>query len=101
MDELEEKAETVLVSRTPTDSTAEPSDRCSVDGCLNPAVVICEVKVVHMQLNADHETHRLALCHTHEKGFSALQWQWSRTPDAASSRLNLDAVFALDATEES
>ncbi len=101
MDELEERAETVLVSKTPVAAPAQqPSPRCAVDGCLHPSAVMCEVRLTHMELNPDRETHRLPLCDRHVKGFAALKWQWRRTPDAASSRLKLDGVFAPDAVED-
>lgn len=100
MDELEEKAQTVLVGRAPIAASAQgPTDMCSVDGCLHQAAVICEVKVANMQLNPDNETHVVRLCLSHEKGFQTLKWEWRRTPDATSARLKLDGVFALDATE--
>lgn len=99
MDELEEKAETVLVNRTTLSETAQ-GVRCAVDGCLHRATVACDVRLTHMQLNPDRETHRVHLCPTHEQAFPTLKWQWRRTPDAASSRLTLDGVFALDEEED-
>jgi hypothetical protein len=101
MEELEEKAQTVLVSRTPIPESAQgPTVMCAVDGCLHHAAVTCEVRLTHMHLNPDKETHRVPLCPTHEKGFQSLKWQWRRTPDAASARLKLDGVFALDEIED-
>jgi len=101
MDELEEKAETILVGRTPIrESAQQPAATCAVDGCLRQATVTCEVRLTHMQLNPDRETHRLTLCRTHEQAFPTLKWQWRRTPDAGSSRLTLDGVFALDEEED-
>lgn len=101
MDELEEKAQTVLVGRTPIPESAQgPTALCAVDGCLHQASVTCDVTVKNWHLNPDNQMHRINLCDTHEKGFSALKWQWRRTPDAASSRLKLDGVFALDEVED-
>jgi len=99
--ELEEKGQTVLVGRTPIKPSDQgPAVTCAVDGCLNQAAVLCEVKVTHQPRNPDHETHRLSLCETHLKGFSTLKWQWRRTPDANSPSLKLDGVYALDALED-
>lgn len=102
MRELEEKGQTVLAGRTPIPKSAKgPKLLCAVDGCLNRASVTCEVKVNSMQLNPDNETHRLNLCRTHDKGFQSLKWEWRRTPNAASSKLKLEGVYALDAVEDS
>lgn len=101
MEELEEKAQTVLVGRTPIPESAHGSTVvCIVDGCLRQAAVTCEVRLTHMRLNPDQETHRISLCPTHEKGFQMLKWQWRRTPDATSTRLKLDGVYAPDAVED-
>ena len=101
MQELEEKGQTVLVSRTPiTKSDKDVTVKCAVDGCLNTAAVTCEVKVTNQQWNPDNETHRLCLCETHEKAFPTLKWQWRRSPDAGSSTLKLEAVYALDTIED-
>jgi hypothetical protein len=99
--ELEEKGQTVLVGRTPIRMPGQgEAATCAVDGCLNQATELCEVKVTHQPQNPDHETHRLSLCETHVKGFSTLKWQWRRTPDANSPSLKLDGVYALDALED-
>jgi hypothetical protein len=101
MDELEEKAQTVLVSRTPMPGSAQsPTVMCMVDGCLHQATVTCEVRLTHMHLNPDKETHPVSLCPMHEKGFQLLKWQWRRTPDATSTKLKLDGVYAPDAVED-
>jgi hypothetical protein len=101
MDELEEKAETVLVRRTPIPESAQgPNAMCAVDGCLHHAAVTCEVRLTHMHLNPDKETHHVHLCPTHEEGFPVLKWQWRRTPNAASTRLTLDGVYAPDVVED-
>jgi hypothetical protein len=99
MEELEEKAQTVPVDRTPIPESA-PVVQCAVDGCLNRAVVTCHVKVSNRHLNQDPETHPVNLCHTHDQGFHTLKWQWRRTRDATSQRLQLDAVYALDNIED-
>ena len=99
MEELEEKADTVLVGRTPIVPSAQGVS-CAVDGCFRRAVVTCEVRLTHMHLNPDRETHRLPLCDRHEKAFPMLKWQWRRTPDSASSKVTLDGVFALDEMED-
>ena len=102
MHELEEKGQTVLAARTPILVSAKgPSVMCAVDGCLNQAAVICEVKVTNRQLNPDNQMYRVNLCKTHDKGFSTLKWQWRRTPDATSPRLKLEGVYALDEVEDS
>lgn len=101
MEELEEKAQTVLAGRSPIPQSAQGAGvQCAVDGCLNQAVVTCEVRLTHMHLNPDKETHRVDLCQTHENAFQILKWQWRRTPDAASPRLKLDGVYAPDAVED-
>ena len=101
MEELEEKAQTVLVDRTPIPESAQGTIvQCAVDGCLNHAVVTCHVRVSNRNLNPDQETHPVNLCHTHEQGFRTLKWQWRRTPDATSQRLKLDGVYALDNLED-
>ena len=100
MEELEEKAQTVLIARTPIPESAQGTIQCAVDGCLRSAAAACEVRLTHMHLNPDKETHRVALCHTHEKGFQLLRWQWRRTPDATSTHLKLDGVFAPDSVED-
>lgn len=100
MDELEEKAQTLLVGRTPiTESAQRPAVMCAVDGCLHTATVTCDVTIAHRQLNQAGETHRVHLCQTHEAGFSSLKWQWRRS-DATSMRLTLDGLFAPDAVED-
>lgn len=101
MDELEEKARTLLVGRTAIPESAQrPAARCAVDGCLHPATVTCDVSVANRQLNPAGETHRVHLCRTHEAGFASLKWQWRRRPDADSTRLTLDGVFAPDVAED-
>lgn len=100
MEELEEKADTVLVGRTPiAPSPPGATVTCAVDDCFHPAAVTCEVRLIHMHLNPDCETHRVPLCERHEKAFPTLKWQWRRASNAASSKLTLDGVFALDEME--
>jgi len=100
VEELEEKGQTVLAGRTPIAEAKTNNVLCMVDGCLNHAAVACEVTVTNRQLHPNHETHRINLCKTHDNGFQTLKWQWRRTPDAASQRLKLDGVYALDAIED-
>jgi hypothetical protein len=101
VEELEEKAQTVLVGRTSIPGSAKGrSVTCEVDGCLSQALVTCEVKVINQHLNPDNETHGVKLCQTHDKGFQSLKWQWRRMYDAGSARLQLDGVYAPDAVED-
>jgi hypothetical protein len=100
LEELEEKAQTVLVSQTPIAASGGPAVPCAVDGCLHSAAVACDVRLTHMRLNPDEAMHRVPLCQTHEKGFQLLRWQWRRTPNASSTQLILDGVFAPDVAED-
>lgn len=100
VDELEEKADTVLVSRSPISPAETSAVTCAVDGCLEQGAVYCQVRLIHMRLNPDRDTHRLPLCARHDAGFSTLKWQWRRTPDASSARLTLEGVFAPDEIED-
>jgi hypothetical protein len=100
VDELEEKADTVLVSRSPVSPAEASAVTCAVDGCLEQGAVYCQVRLVHMRLHPDRDTHRLPLCARHDAGFPTLKWQWRRTPDASSARLTLEGVFAPDEIED-
>ncbi len=101
MEELEEKAQTVLVDCTSIPESAQgPTIQCVVDGCLNRAVVTCRVNVSNRHLNPNQQTYPVNLCHTHEQGFRTLKWQWRRIPDATSQRLKLDGVYGLDNVED-
>jgi len=100
-EELEVKAQTLLTGKTSPIAASGKAIMCTVDGCLHKASVECEVIVTNTQLSPARETHRIALCETHSQAGDALRWDWRRAPDAKpGSQLKLDALFALDTTED-
>ena len=101
MKELEVKAQTVFTGRTNPITTSNTPVMCTVDGCLHKASKSCEVTVTSIQPVPATETHLVPLCDIHSQAGDTLKWEWRRPADAAASpRLKLDAVFALDTEED-
>ena len=101
MKELEVKAQTVFTGRTNPITASNKPVMCIVDGCLHKASKSCEITVTSIEPIPATETHLVPLCDIHSQASDTLKWAWRRAADAvASSRLKLDAVFALDTTED-
>ena len=101
MKELEVKAQTAFTGRTSPLPSSNTPVMCTVDGCLHKASKNWEVTVTNKQLVPASETHLIPLCDIHAQAGDTLKWEWRRASDpAASPRLTLDAVFALDTKED-
>src|SRR5262245_64097265 len=101
MKELEVKAQTEFTGRTTPIPASDKSVMCTVDGCLHKATKIYEVTVTNKQLDPFSETHFVPLCDIHSQAGDTLKWEWRRVQaPAASPRLKLEALFALDTNED-
>jgi hypothetical protein len=101
MKELEVKAQTRFTGRTSPITASSKPVMCIVDECRHKASLSCEVTVTNDQLVPASETHLVPLCETHAKAGDTLKWEWRRAAGAAASpRLKLDVVFALDTEED-
>jgi len=101
MKELEVKAQTVFTGRTQPIPTSDKPVMCTVDGCLHKATKSYEVAVTNNLLDPSRETQLVPLCDIHSQAGDTLKWEWRRAQDAAASpRLKLEALFALDTNED-
>jgi hypothetical protein len=101
MKELEVNAQTVFTGRTSPITASRKRVMCTVDGCLRKASMSCEVTVTNTQLVPASETHLVPLCEIHAMAGDTLKWEWRRAANvAASPRLKLDAVIAVDTKED-